>query len=528
LGELNVVGDFTNGARTLLTLSGATGPMSAPTVQIGNEGTGYFNVSGGGTVNLTSTQSDMSIGVGTTGVGYVTISDPFSLLTVNENLTVGDDGMGSLEVLNGAWVRTLSTSLSRSITIGSSATSVGTMVVDGLGSVLTAGSNLNVGGAGQGTLAISNQAIVNVTNVTNRKITVGPLGRIELSSGGKLVGLSTTVNGYLGGSGTVSGIVSYLESSEMTVGAGDLLKFSGDVTSNGAFTIDQGEVQFLGNFDNAGTDLLDTPGRITLENGTIRFYEPLINEGVISSSHGNNALHGDILNAGHIYVAGDSVATFYDPFIDLGGTVDVLHGSTALFLTDLTFQTSSTLQLSVGLDENMMDDSSQVSVAGEATLGGELMINLPGNYTPELGQSFTLITASDGIVGTFDSMTLPEIPGGLEFGVLYDANSVRLEIQIEQASIGLDGDYNNNGEVDAADYTVWRDALNSGSGFLLNDHTPGIVDESDFLYWRAHYGEIALFGAGAGADPVPEPSSACLASLMFLGLFSGIFGRTRL
>jgi hypothetical protein len=84
---------------------------------------------------------------------------------------------------------------------------------------------------------------------------------------------------------------------------------------------------------------------------------------------------------------------------------------------------------------------------------------------------------------------------------------------------GLLGDYNGNDVVDAADYTAWRDALTAGSTTLLNDPTPGSVTESDFTYWRAHFGEVlgSGAGAGAGAAAVPEPSSlllACLGSLM--------------
>jgi hypothetical protein len=66
----------------------------------------------------------------------------------------------------------------------------------------------------------------------------------------------------------------------------------------------------------------------------------------------------------------------------------------------------------------------------------------------------------------------------------------------------LYGDYNGNSVVDAADYSVWRDALTAASTTLLNDITPGVVDESDFLYWRSHFGETLGSGAGSGAAAV--------------------------
>ncbi len=88
--------------------------------------------------------------------------------------------------------------------------------------------------------------------------------------------------------------------------------------------------------------------------------------------------------------------------------------------------------------------------------------------------------------------------------------------------VELLGDYNGNGTIDAADYTVWRDALAAGSPSLLNDATPAAVDESDYTYWRAHFGESAGSGATGGGRlaiaAVPEPASALLLLLAGFGL----------
>jgi PEP-CTERM motif len=80
----------------------------------------------------------------------------------------------------------------------------------------------------------------------------------------------------------------------------------------------------------------------------------------------------------------------------------------------------------------------------------------------------------------------------------------------EAAPAGLLGDYNEDDVIDAADYAVWRDALTAGATMLANDPTPGVVNESDFTYWRNHYGETAGGGSGSGslsAAAVPEPST---------------------
>jgi len=82
---------------------------------------------------------------------------------------------------------------------------------------------------------------------------------------------------------------------------------------------------------------------------------------------------------------------------------------------------------------------------------------------------------------------------------------------------GLPGDFNGNSTIDAADYTAWRDALTAGNSSLTNDPTPGTVDESDFLYWRDHFGEVLGSGAGAGTlTAVPEPAMCQIVALGFV------------
>jgi hypothetical protein len=76
---------------------------------------------------------------------------------------------------------------------------------------------------------------------------------------------------------------------------------------------------------------------------------------------------------------------------------------------------------------------------------------------------------------------------------------------------GLPGDYNHDGVVDAADYTVWRDTVGSTTDLRANgDDTgasAGIIDQADFVFWKGHFGQSGS-GAGAGANAVvPEPET---------------------
>ncbi len=74
------------------------------------------------------------------------------------------------------------------------------------------------------------------------------------------------------------------------------------------------------------------------------------------------------------------------------------------------------------------------------------------------------------------------------------------------------GDYNNDGIVDAADYTVWRNHLGSATS-LPNDDTPG-VGHDDYDRWKNNFGQTAGGVSGTSANAVvPEPATLVL--LMF-------------
>jgi hypothetical protein len=87
----------------------------------------------------------------------------------------------------------------------------------------------------------------------------------------------------------------------------------------------------------------------------------------------------------------------------------------------------------------------------------------------------------------------------------------------------LAGDYNDDQIVDAADYTVWRDALDSAAK-LPNDLTVGSVTMDDYSVWKANFGATwpGLAGGGATSN-VPEPSS-----LVFLLIAAALLPSCRL
>jgi hypothetical protein len=148
--------------------------------------------------------------------------------------------------------------------------------------------------------------------------------------------------------------------------------------------------------------------------------------------------------------------------------------------------------------EEVLDSDSgligEFNTAGFTTLAPGMSLNLGQLFNPagtqDLEFEFLMMGEEVGRVGT----------------IFYEAYV---------PPTGVDGDYNDDGIVDAADYTVWRDNLNT-STTLPHDPTPGTVDASDYTVWKTHFGQSAP-GSGSGAlsssVAVPEPAAWLLVLL---------------
>jgi hypothetical protein len=155
-----------------------------------------------------------------------------------------------------------------------------------------------------------------------------------------------------------------------------------------------------------------------------------------------------------------------------------------------------------------------VHVTGSVNLQGDLNVSLLDDggqeFVPSFGDSFEILTASEGVTGQFGSILLSELAPGLDWFVDYGANAVTLQVM-------AGADFNYDGNVDAADLAI----LNAGYGMAENAdksdgdaNHDGTVDGADFLTWQRQYGmSFSPFTAA-----VPEPSTSllvatCLASV---------------
>jgi CSLREA domain-containing protein len=87
----------------------------------------------------------------------------------------------------------------------------------------------------------------------------------------------------------------------------------------------------------------------------------------------------------------------------------------------------------------------------------------------------------------------------------------------EMQSPPLPGDYNFDGTVNAADYTIWRDTLDSTTDLRANgDASNSVIDAGDYNVWTTNFGETVGTGASVSiAGSSQSPESAARSSAAF-------------
>jgi hypothetical protein len=123
--------------------------------------------------------------------------------------------------------------------------------------------------------------------------------------------------------------------------------------------------------------------------------------------------------------------------------------------------------------------------------------------------------------GTLKNFGLYEFGGSVPGANQTGGGLLKLEMEYMEIRLpvqALVGDYNGNGVVDAADYTVWRDHLGSTT-FTLPNRDPantGAISAADYTSWKSNFGNHS--GSGAlGSGAVPEPSTFVLAVVALAG-----------
>jgi len=454
---------------------GSTGVVSVDGMQwigtgnmrVGDGGVGSLFVSNGADV----TQGSITVGNLAGSGGTAAIDGTGSTWNTAGELIIGREGGGFVSVRNGGDMT------SGSSTIAASAGVTGTVLVNSDNSSWTNNGPLTVANAGDGTLLVQVGADVTSTNGFVARL-AGSEGTASVSGAGSTWNLSgrlsvggDAVTGIAGGAGAVDvmggGAVSV--STDISVFPTGLVRVSGG-------TLSAGEIRFQG----AGGQFLWTSGTLRL-----------------------GAYRGSLVNSAGLLEARGLIGVV---------TID----------NNYTQQSGGTLRVGIG-GPTPSTSYDVVNVGGAANLDGQLQIEQVAGFVPQPNQTFTVLNSA-ALSGAFDNVAnggrLAVMGGttGGTFLVNYGPGSAFDPNRIVLSAFQITGDYNLDGIVNAADYTVWRDTLGSTTDLRANgDNTgasAGVIDIADFNAWKGNFGKKATgLGAAALASdalPAPEPGTALL------------------
>ncbi len=463
----------------------------------GNGGNDYNVSINTGTVNV-----DLPISIHELAFGGSTIARTNNLI-VNANFTWNFGtvtGAGALQIDGGGILNTNALVYDGPIRFG-----------DGVNASTIAHTNL-------GRLVLNNAAQASVRNGTTYEINV--------TSSGSNFGSATSAT-----PGT------------FTVEAGGILRKTGSAThliannvalnNYGTIEVGQGGLEFTigGIFNNSGAIEVNAGILDFAFGGTFA-----TNVGSVSLAPGAK-LRGNITNGatGRLQGAGTVMGAVT---LEAGGRIEAGVGETA-----------TTLTLTNGL--TMADDSnyavtlfgtgpsaiSMLAVTGDAEIATAASLRLDlsalsavdvAALRADIGEgnsrSYTVLTTTGTIFGGgFDEANFMISDYGSflasewKFEPLTNANTVEIALT---PVVGLPGDYNGDGVVDAADYVVWRDNL--GTSFALPNRDPsstGDVSQVDYDIWKLRFG-ATLSTAQTSTSAVPEPRTMLLAALAMLSELS--------
>ena len=162
-------------------------------------------------------------------------------------------------------------------------------------------------------------------------------------------------------------------------------------------------------------------------------------------------------------------------------------------------------------------------IDGDSIVGngiGETWDEAGGSSNKVLAESFLLGSSvfGNGRVETLgNAFQIGGDTDSLSFQYRSATNGALLNGMIEVVTGGgVAGDYNGDGVVNTADYTVWRDNLGQNITLPNEDPgtTPGMVTVEDYTFWQSRFG--ANSGSGTSNVAVPEPASGLLLTLLAL------------
>jgi fibronectin-binding autotransporter adhesin len=390
-------------------------------------------------------------GTGTIG-GTGGLTNNAQLTVSGGNLTLANAGAnanaGNVEVAAGLQLRLT----------GGTLANTGTVDLAGGGVAGTATLSNNAGGIVSGRGLISApftnaggtlRAVGGTMNVTSAFTNSGV---IRLDDAAGLAGGAITNTGLIQGDGTLSNALTNSSTGSIRVDVGRTLFFTGTFAPNaGELNLQGGTLDFTGAVTNSATGFI--AGRGALYTGG------LTNNGQMAFSGGNSDIHGDVTNSlGAISTAGGGgLLTFFDDVVNQGqirtntgsrtvifgdvsgsgsfpgaGTVEQLGdtrpGNSPAVVSyggNLVFGDTSRLSIEIG-GTTPGDQYDRLTIAGNATLGGDLLFEFIDGFAPRQGDAFEFLDAGGMLSGSFDEVEVRNLAPGFQFDLRSDGGGMAM------------------------------------------------------------------------------------------------------
>jgi T5SS/PEP-CTERM-associated repeat protein len=425
----------------LLTAAGSQ-TVSNAFLTLGDSGTGCLQADGSSQVTVDGT---VMLGNEVGSDGMITLSDPDTSLTIDEDPIIGMNGTGTVTIQGGAGL----TVMNGDLILGQGTTGLGSLQVTGTGTTLLEEGDLIVGGA---------STLANTMNVS-----AGGLAQIE---GNGIVGRDAGSNGTI----TIDGSGSTLQIEDLTIGqdgtgavtvqnsgtlteTGDLI-LGQNANSNGSLTVDGPSTTFSYTGGDVAVGSSGT-GTMTVQNGAlVDLTGTAVTLGDENTGNGTLVVTdvGSQLNTGDLTIGGSGMgaltvkdgATLNSDSSTIGdekgssGTSTVTGDSSTWTASDLTVGGGGTGELDIEDGGTVSASGDKLTLGDESTGSGTITISDAGSalkFTGEIddgengmgvvavqgGASFTAFSLNIGDKGTGNG-TLNVTGAGTTMEVQQDFN----------------------------------------------------------------------------------------------------------